>query len=121
MINTNLGLLILLGQVLTITTTICSNTIKTGPYTLPLEEEIIEIPSKLFLKAVRIKITKDVTIAMMYRAYWSSYCYNGGSLDPNTGCEESIVMKRQPNGLGKTNVQLAATVKIVGAATQMLA
>lgn len=72
------------------TASICSNTIKNGPYTLPVEDQIIEAPSKLSLEVQRVTITKDVTITMMYRSYWYSYCYNGGSLDPNTGCDEFV-------------------------------
>lgn len=82
--------LIILCSIELANSSICSNNIKTGPYTLTFDEQEINVPSKRTLTIERARITKNVEIAMMYRSYYSSYCYNGGSLDPNTGCDVGI-------------------------------
>lgn len=69
---------------------ICSTHIRKGPYKLPTLEKNIEAPSKQLLTLERIHITADVELAILYRSVWSSYCYNGGTMDPNSGCYRSL-------------------------------
>lgn len=64
----------------------CNSEIRKGPFQIEQKKLDITAPSKLTLTIERSRVTEDVEIALMYRSYWKSYCYNGGSLDWNTGC-----------------------------------
>lgn len=78
-------------------TSICSNSIKQGPYVFEQPMLEISIPSKHQLLVTRLTVTKDVEIAILSRSFWKSYCYMGGSIDPNTGCYRSIVQDLPSN------------------------
>lgn len=67
----------------------CSKTAK-GPYQLAKDDIQYTAPSKINMLVERVRIIKDVRLAVMHRAYWTSYCYNGGSLDGNTGCYNGV-------------------------------
>lgn len=67
--------------------TLCSTTVKKGPYKLLQDEgPQFKTPSRRIMEVERATIIQDAEITIMYRALWKSYCYNGGSLDWNTGC-----------------------------------
>lgn len=70
--------------------TTCSKTMKKGPYTFKPEPMQVVPPSRKNLTLERAWVLQDVQLTMAYRAYWTSYCYNGGPLDPNTGCVDGI-------------------------------
>lgn len=74
---------------------LCSKTVRKGPYSFKPEPMQVNIPSRRNMTLERVRVVRDVRLAMMYRAFWSSYCYNGGPLDPNTGCVNGIT-KRNP-------------------------
>lgn len=71
-------------------TATCSTAIKRGPYVLKKPFLNMTVPTKHKIIAKRITVVKDVELAVMYRSYWSSYCYSGGNIDPNTGCFRGI-------------------------------
>lgn len=64
----------------------CSNQIKQGPFEFEKPKLNLTLTVKHVVSFIKVKIIKDVQLTTMYRSYWKSYCYNGGSLDPNTGC-----------------------------------
>lgn len=68
----------------------CSSKDRKGPFKLDQQRANISAPSKTTLRLERAKIVKDVTIAILQRAFHSSYCYQGGPLDPNTSCFTGI-------------------------------
>lgn len=81
----NLSMCIIFGWLVIRTDKLqCSNSITRGPgpYEILSEEVQYAAPSKLILNLARIYIVEDVKLAIIYRAYWKSYCYNGGPLDP---------------------------------------
>lgn len=77
--------LILWQRIGDIEPTTCSSAIKQGPYVFEKPIFSIFTPSKHNLYFTRLTVIEDVEIAIMYRSYWSSYCYMGGNIDPNTG------------------------------------
>lgn len=77
---------LIMGIVGSVGTTPCSKTTKKGPYSFKHEPTQVITPSKRNITMERIRITQDVELTMVHRSYWTSYCYNGGALDPNTGC-----------------------------------
>lgn len=88
--NIKLVILLALNTVVHICTELCRSDIKQGPFTFEQRNIDIATPSKIILKIERIKVVKDVELAVMYRAFWKSFCYNGGALDWNTGCYDSL-------------------------------
>lgn len=68
----------------------CSSTARKGPYKLDQERVKIDAPSKSSLEIERARVTRDAVIVMLHRSYYKSYCYNGGPLDPNTGCYDGL-------------------------------
>lgn len=71
----------------------CRSNYRKGPYKLDQRRADIEAPSKTTLKLERAKIIKDATLAIIQRAYYKSYCYQGGPLDPNTSCFTGITQQ----------------------------
>lgn len=65
----------------------CKEDYKKGPF--QLEKTVLDssFPEKVVMTATRHTVTTDVRLTIFYRSFWTSYCYNGGALDPNTGCE----------------------------------
>lgn len=63
---------------------------KKGPYTLKEHVPTFKPPSKTTIEIERVMVTRDAEITTMQRSYWSSYCYQGSSLDPNTGCKDGV-------------------------------
>lgn len=70
---------------------LCSKSTSKGPFKITEDRVNITSPSKRSTTAQRITITREVEMAVMHRAYWKSYCYNGGALDPNTGCFSGLI------------------------------
>nr|WGJ63874.1 glycoprotein [Bourbon virus] len=70
---------------------LCNKQQQQGPFTFVDYQE-----SPLNVSRLQIKVTKTTVqdrgknFIIGYRAYWRSYCYNGGSLDGNTGCYNSL-------------------------------
>lgn len=65
----------------------CSNDMKQGPFKLTIPESTIPKIFKFTTSVTKFSIlTNSANLLVGYRSVWSSYCYNGGSLDPNTGC-----------------------------------
>lgn len=68
----------------------CSATLKKGPFRLIQQDSKIKAPTRITQKVERLTVSEDAEMAVMYRSYWKSYCYQGGSLDGNTGCFNGI-------------------------------
>lgn len=68
----------------------CSATLKRGPFRLIQQDAKIKAPTRIIRKVERLVINANAEMAVMYRSYWKSYCYQGGSLDGNTGCFNGI-------------------------------
>lgn len=73
--------------------TMCDETQRKGPYILELLPNDSKAPSQRVVNVTRAKVEKDAVLAILYRSFWSSYCYNGGALDGNTGCFHSITQE----------------------------
>lgn len=69
---------------------LCNDGSKRGPFEFGRDSASYTTPSKILLEVERVRIVRDVELAVMYRSYWSSYCYNGGALDGNTGCYSGL-------------------------------
>lgn len=69
---------------------LCSNAARKGPFEFQEETAKIITPARTTFTAQRIRVTQDVELAVLYRSYWKSYCYNGGALDGNTGCFNGV-------------------------------
>lgn len=82
--------LICLVGILAVDCLLCSGANKKGPFTFAKDNTIYSAPSKTTIMIERARIIKDVELTIMYRSYYKSYCYNGGALDPNTGCYNGI-------------------------------
>lgn len=61
-----------------------------GPYILREPDLEIIAPSKMYMKIERAMVIRDSELTLMHRSYWSSYCYQGSALNPNTGCFNEI-------------------------------
>lgn len=61
-----------------------------GPYTIK-EHETPLAPIKIKVEVERAMVVENTHLAMLQRSFWKSYCYQGSSLDPNTGCFNGIV------------------------------
>lgn len=85
-----IGILIWLWFVIEGGEATCSSSIKQGPYTLEKPMLNMTVPTRHKLVFQRVWIDKDVELTIMYRSFWSSYCYMGGNIDPNTGCYRGI-------------------------------
>lgn len=85
-----LVVLLILGSRIIYGQSTCSTTIKQGPYVFQQPILNMSIPTRQSLMFTRISIVEDAELAIMYRSYWASYCYMGGSIDPNTGCYRGI-------------------------------
>lgn len=68
----------------------CSSRDRKGPFELDQQRTKISAPSKIVVQLERVQVTRDATIAILERSYYQSYCYQGGPLDPNTGCFNEI-------------------------------
>ncbi|QFR36191.1 glycoprotein [Thailand tick thogotovirus] len=71
--------------------TMCNKQQKQGPYSFKEYVATSLNLSRLELEVTRTQIRdtgKNFYIG--YRSVWRSYCYNGGSVDPNTGCINSL-------------------------------
>nr|APG77909.1 hemagglutinin [Hubei orthoptera virus 6] len=79
-----------LGAFLVAEGRVCSSQVTQGPYTLKHYNVNPEIESTKSMSFTVSIIEEDAVIMIGYRAYWRSYCYNGGSLDPNTGCRDEL-------------------------------
>lgn len=64
-----------------------------GPYILPIYKNEINAPTRSTIQVERAQVVKDVELTLMYRSFWTSYCYNGGALDGNTGCINNLRQK----------------------------
>nr|QOQ34676.1 glycoprotein [Thogotovirus dhoriense] len=73
---------------------VCNKAQQQGPYTLTdYQEKPLNI-SRIQIKVVKTSVVaKGLNFHIGYRAVWRSYCYNGGSLDKNTGCYNDLVAK----------------------------
>lgn len=61
----------------------------TSPMVLKEPQNLIpQIANKDF-KAKMMKFPKKIGYNLMSRSRWTSYCYDGGFIDPNTGCSSS--------------------------------
>lgn len=69
----------------------CNKEVGRGPFELEQEKLEIGTAMKKVLRLQRISVEKNVELAIGHRSFWSSFCYNGGSLDPNTGCYNGII------------------------------
>nr|QQN90105.1 envelope glycoprotein [Soybean thrips thogotovirus 1] len=69
---------------------ICSDQLTKGPYKLNAPRSMKINLTREELPFVRYSLDSDIQATVAYRALWRSYCYNGGSLDSNTGCENSL-------------------------------
>lgn len=69
-----------------ITCSVVAGTDPRGPYTLQEHKPKFTAPAKIKVMLERARVIEDAEIAVMYRSYWKSYCYQGSSLDWNTGC-----------------------------------
>lgn len=76
--------------------TLCDARKRRGPFTLNVSSYKSQAPSKQMIMVERARVVKDAELAIMFRSYWSSYCYNGGDLDRNTGCFNNI-RQEQPD------------------------
>lgn len=65
-----------------------------GPYSFSQSELTLKAPTREMITLNMVSIGRNVQLALMERAYCSSYCYNGGSLDPNTGCSHGLVNEK---------------------------
>ncbi|AIY25033.1 hemagglutinin protein [Wellfleet Bay virus] len=66
----------------------CSSESCAGPYKLGTQE-----PLKIDVKSAhhRVRITKyptEIDAHIGYRSRYTAYCYSGGAVDPNTGCDK---------------------------------
>lgn len=68
----------------------CSQTVRKGPFAFKPDPMQISVPTRRNATLERVRVVQDVKLTMMQRSYWTSYCYNGGPLDPNTGCMNGI-------------------------------
>lgn len=62
-----------------------------GPFKLRIMDTVLDIIAKKNISLEKITVERNVELTTVYRSFWRSYCYNGGSLDPNTGCPGEIV------------------------------
>lgn len=102
--------------------TTCSSSIKQGPYTLEKPMLNMTVPTRINLVFQRVWIDKDVEL--MYRSFWSSVCYMGGNIDPNTdvfGVSLRIChhTKRLTSGYKIRSARFEPTARTVGEAIQM--
>lgn len=96
MSNTWAGLLcILLGAAITPGTrgTLCNGQRQKGPYVLEMKSGDPRAPSKKMTTITRARVEQDPELTIAHRSYWSSYCYNGGSMDGNTGCFHGVTQQ----------------------------
>ncbi|BBD20267.1 glycoprotein [Oz virus] len=76
------------------TASLCNKQQQQGPYSLKNY-----VAKSLNLSRIEIQVTKTqvrdtgTNFFIGYRALWRSYCYNGGSLDGNTGCNNELIPK----------------------------
>nr|QBQ64970.1 glycoprotein [Thogotovirus dhoriense] len=71
---------------------VCNRAQQQGPFTLAdYEEQPLNI-SRLQIKVTKTSVvTRGINFHVGYRAVWKSFCYNGGSVDGNTGCYNSLI------------------------------
>lgn len=87
-------------QILTVTSSIMLNSAATfphhatGPFTLQAvaATSTFHVPERVTQHIERATVELDAELAIMHRSYWSSYCYQGGALDPNTGCYHGLTV-----------------------------
>lgn len=80
-------ILLIIFKVSGTTSNFCSTVLNSGPYSLEIDHAEITVNSPVSI-AFQKRQTVDTKAhgIVAYRAVWTSYCYQGGALDSNTGC-----------------------------------
>lgn len=68
----------------------CSDEQHQGPFRI--SDPVRNFPTviDIFTTSKRIFIQGEAKLFTGYRSAWTSYCYNGGSMDGNTGCTSTL-------------------------------